>query len=172
MNSFDKAFDRLMGHEGNFTDNPKDPGNWTGGKAGSGVLRGTNWGIAASSYPTIDIKSLTRDDAKEIYRRDFWAYLDADTLPDGVAFQLFDFAVNSGMSTAVRAFQRSLGLADDGLWGPKSALAAAKQGESDLILGLCAERLDFMTRLSGWDNFGKGWARRIAQNLKYGAMDS
>jgi lysozyme family protein len=105
-----------MGHEGNFTDNPKDPGNWTGGKVGVGELRGTKFGIAANTYPAIDIRNLTRDEAKKIYKRDFWDKVNADSLPYGVSFQLFDFAVNSGMSTAIRYFQRALGVADDGVW--------------------------------------------------------
>jgi lysozyme family protein len=41
-----------------------------------------------------------------------------------------------------------------------------------MILNLNAERLDFMTRLSNWPNAGKGWARRIAKNLHYGALDT
>lgn len=172
MSSFDKAFDRLMGAEGNFTDNAKDPGNWTGGKPGVGELKGTKFGIAANTYPNIDIRNLTRDQAKAIYKRDFWDKIDGDTMFDGVAFQAFDFAVNSGMPTAIRYLQRACGVADDGVWGPKSTQAAAKFSESDLILSLLAERLDFMTRLSQWDDFGKGWARRIAQNLRYGSQDS
>lgn len=172
MNSFDTSFDRLMGHEGNFTDNPKDPGNWTGGKVGVGELRGTKFGIAANTYPAIDIRNLTRDEAKKIYKRDFWDKVNADSLPDGVSFQLFDFAVNSGCQTAIRYFQRALGVADDGVWGPKSESAARSMSESDMIMAICSERLDFMTRCSGWSDFGKGWARRIAQNLRYGALDS
>ena len=41
-----------------------------------------------------------------------------------------------------------------------------------MIMNLNAERLDFMTRLYNWDYASKGWARRIAQNLRYGALDS
>lgn len=172
MSSFNISFDRLMGHEGNFTDNPKDPGNWTSGKVGVGELRGTKYGIAASTYPTLDIKHLTRDEAKSIYKRDFWDVVEGDELPDGVSFQLFDFAVNSGCQTAIRYFQRALRVADDGIWGPRSVAAAKAMSESDMIMGICSERLDFMTRCGGWTDFGKGWARRIAQNLRYGVIDS
>lgn len=161
-----------MGHEGGFSKDPKDPGNWTGGKQGVGALHGTKFGIAANTYPNIDIENLTRDQAKVLYKRDFWDLIGADMMYDGVAFQIFDFAVNSGMPTAIRYLQRAAGVADDGKWGPKSAQAVARMGESDLILAILAERLDFMTRLSAWDDFGKGWARRIAQNLRYGAQDS
>lgn len=158
--TFDVAFDRLIGHEGGYVNDPNDPGGET------------KWGISKRSYPSLDIAALTRDDAKAIYRRDFWDRIHAEQLPDGVAFQVFDFAVNSGISTAVRYLQRAVGVADDGHWGPISQAAAAATAESDLIMRLNGERLDFMTRLANWTHAGKGWARRIAQNLRYGAIDS
>lgn len=170
--TFDDAFDRLIGHEQGFTKDRNDPGNWTGGVVGVGTLKGTNWGISAASYPHLDIRNLTRQDSKRIYRRDFWDRIHGDTLPDGVAFQVFDFAVNSGIATAIRYLQRAIGVADDGVWGPVSQAAADASRESDVIKILNADRLDYMTRLSNWPHHGKGWARRIAQNLRYGAADS
>lgn len=158
--NFDEAFDRLLGHEGKYSNDPADPGGET------------NWGISKRAYPDLNIKALTHDDAKLIYRRDFWNRINADRLFDGVAFQLFDFAVNSGIETAVRYFQRALGVADDGHWGPVSQAAADKMTETDQIMLLNAERLDFMSRLSTWATFSRGWARRIAGNLRYGAQDS
>lgn len=44
---FDVVFERLMPHEGGFQCDPKDRGNWTGGRVGVGELKGTNRGIAA-----------------------------------------------------------------------------------------------------------------------------
>lgn len=158
--TFDDAFSRLIGHEGGYVHDPNDPGGET------------KWGISKRSYPLVDIAALTREDAKTIYRRDFWDRIHADRLPEGAAFQVFDFAVNSGISTAVRCLQRAIGVADDGHWGPVSQAAANAMTESDLIMRLNGERLDFMTRLSNWTHAGKGWARRIAQNLRYGAVDS
>lgn len=158
--NFDLTFDRLMGHEGGYVFDRRDPGGET------------NWGISKRSYPLLNIKALTRDQAKAIYRRDFWDRIQADKLHDGVAFQLFDFAVNSGIETAVRAYQRALGVADDGHFGPLSLRAAQQASESDQIMRLSAERLDFMRRLSTWPAFGKGWAGRIAGNLRFGAEDS
>src|SRR5687767_7997978 len=115
--TFDTAFDRLIGHEGGYVNDPKDPG------------METNWGISKRSYPTLNIRALTRDEAKLLYRDDFWKPLNGDSLFDGVAFQLFDLAVNSGISTAIRLFQRALDVADDGHFGPVSQAAAAKMSE-------------------------------------------
>jgi lysozyme family protein len=158
--TFEDAFDRLIGHEGGYVNDPNDPGGET------------NWGISKRAYPHVDIKNLTRNGAKEIYRVDFWKRIKADRLYDGVAFQLFDFAVNSGIETSIRHFQRAIGVADDGIWGSISQAAADTMSESDTIMRLNAERLEFMTKLKNWPHHGKGWARRIANNLRYGAMDS
>ena len=158
--TFAEACDRLLGHEGGYTPGRGDPGGET------------NWGISKRSYPHVNIKALTRQQAVAIYRRDFWNRVHADTLLDGVAFQLFDFAVNSGIETAVRYLQRAVGVADDGHWGPRSRAAAKRMSESDTIMRLSAERLDFMTRLKNWPIASRGWARRIATNLRYGAEDS
>lgn len=160
MSVFEAMFDRVMGHEGGYVNDPRDPGGET------------KWGISKRSYPLLDIPALTRDEARAIYRRDFWDRINGDRLPDGVAFQLFDFAVNSGPETAVRYLQRAIGVADDGVWGPVSQAAAERFTESDTVMRLLGERLDYMTRLKNWPAHGRGWARRIAQDLRYGADDS
>jgi lysozyme family protein len=158
--NYDTAFDRLIGHEGGYVNDPSDPGGET------------NWGVSKRSYPNLDIKNLTRAKARDIYYQDFWLPIAGDRLHDGVAWQLFDFAVNSGIGTAVRAYQRALGVADDGHFGPASLAASRSMAESDQIALLLAERLDFMTRTKNWPHHGKGWARRIAANLRFGASDS
>ena len=158
--NFDLAFDRLMGIEAGYVNNPNDPGGET------------KWGISKRSYPNEDIPNLTRDRAKVIFKRDFWDRVNADKLPAGVAYQLSDFAYNSGPETATRYFQRALGVADDGHWGPASQAAADAASETDMIMGINAERLEFMTKLVNWPNASRGWARRITQNLRYGEQDS
>ncbi len=60
MITFDDAFTRLLGNEGGYVNDPRDPGGET------------NWGISKRSYPTVDIKNLTRTQAEDIYMHDFW----------------------------------------------------------------------------------------------------
>lgn len=157
---FDTAIERVLGAEGGYVNNPLDPGGET------------SFGISKRSYPDIDIRRLTRNGAIHIYKTDFWDRVHADELFDGVAYQSLDFAINSGIETAVRYLQRALGVADDGHWGPMTVAAARAMSESDQIMRLNAERLDLMTRLKNWPDASRGWARRIALNLRYGAQDS
>lgn len=169
---FDTAFERLLGHEGKLSLDYDDRGNWTSGEVGVGELKGSKFGISAMSYPDEDIENLTKERAKFLYRRDFWNRIHADEMHDGLAYQAFDFAVNSSIETAVRKLQAALGVADDGDWGKVTRAAAAAISESDAIMRFVAERLLFWTSLSTWPTFGKGWARRAAKNLRYGAEDS
>lgn len=156
--TFDTAFDRLLGHEGGYVNDPRDPGGET------------NWGISKRSYPHVDIKNLTREGAKAIYFRDFWEPLgDADS---AIKYQVFDFAVNGGLSTALRKLQAAIGVADDGHWGPLSAAALARMEKNDVLLRFNAQRIRYYTSLSLWPTYGKGWSNRVAGNLDYAAQDN
>jgi lysozyme family protein len=159
MITFDQAFDRLMGNEGGYVWVQRDPGGET------------NFGISKRSYPDVDIKALTRDEAKEIYRRDFWTAAGQKVAP-AVAFQVFDAAVNHGIGTAIRMLQRAIGAADDGHWGPFSDSLYEKLDTNDVLLRFLAERLDFMRKLATWPTFGAGWAGRIVNNLRFAALDN
>lgn len=169
---FDKAFDRLIGHEAGFSDDKKDPGNWTGGRPGVGELKGTKFGIAANTYPDLDIKNLTLDQARAIYFRDWWQKIGADEIDPAIVFQLWDFAVNAGMGTAKRALQRAVGVADDGKIGPRSLAAIKAMTVPDVLLRFNAQRLRFYTSLSTWPTYGKGWTNRVAGNLDYASEDA
>jgi lysozyme family protein len=157
--TFHQMFVRLIDVEGGYVNDPNDPGGET------------KYGISKRSYPTLDIKNLTLDDAEAIYLRDFWTRIAADKLPSSVAFQVFDFAVNSGIETAVRKLQAAIDVADDGYWGPVSAAAADAMSEATLILRLTAQRLRFWTKLKNWSSAGKGWINREATNLDYASLD-
>jgi len=162
MSTFDACFERLIGHEGGYTDNPKDPGNSTGGRVGAGQLNGTKYGIAANTYPDEDIKNITLERAKELYRRDYWSRIRADDMPVEIRYPLFDAAVNSGPVQATKWLQRAIGVAADGVIGPKTMAAVQAFDAGKLRSAMLAQRLLFMTNLPAWQTFGRGWARRIA----------
>lgn len=168
--NFDLAFDRLISHEGGYSDDPRDLGNWTGGKVGVGELKGTKFGIAAHSYPYLDIKNLTLEQAKEVYKRDFWEVA-GDAHPS-IKFQLFDAAVNHGHGNAIRFLQRAVKVADDGAWGKQSQAALDKMDHNDVLLRFVAYRLRFWASLKTFDVYGRGWTNRGAENLLFAAEDN
>lgn len=149
---------RIVGHEGGYWDDP------VGGP--------TKWGISQRSYPDLDISSLTVQDAEKIYRRDYLAPLQADRFEDGLAFQLLDFAVNSGQQTAIKVLQRTFGLTPDGIVGPVTMATIAGKTESDLVMIVIAARLQYMTSLKNWLTNSHGWTNRMANNLLYAVDDT
>ncbi|WP_327857627.1 glycoside hydrolase family 108 protein [Acinetobacter guillouiae] len=169
--NFEKAFARLIGHEGGYSNNRNDPGNWTGGKVGKGVLKGTKYGIAANTYPNLDIKDLTLEQAKAIYKKDWWDKLGAEQFHPAIVYQLWDFAVNAGKSRAVKELQQVAGVIDDGILGAKTIAAVKALPVTDVLILLTAERLRFYTSLTTWGTYGKGWTNRVADNLKYAVPD-
>lgn len=165
--TFEQAFETLIGHEGKFQNSPKDRGNWTTGFIGQGENKGTKYGISSMSYPHLDIANLTLEQAKVIYKRDFWSKAGCSSLPGGLAFDVFDTAVNSGVPRAAMLLQEALGVDADGKIGPITRAAiAAESSKAALQARFNGERLQFMTDLGTWPTYGKGWARRIAANLK------
>lgn len=170
--TFDIAFERVVGHEGGFTADPDDRGNWTGGQPGQGLLKGTKYGISAMSYPDLDIKNLTLDQAKAIYKRDFWDRAKGDQYDSAITFQLFDMSINHGQGNAIRMLQRAAKVADDGQIGPASLTAINAMSISDVIMRLNAERLIFIAKISTFSKYGAGWVNRTARNLQFGAEDN
>lgn len=170
--TFDEAFKRLIGHEGGYSTDRRDPGNWTGGRVGVGTLKGTKFGLAANTYPNLDIKNLTLAQAKAIYKKDWWDKLGADGMHSAIVFQLWDFAINAGKSRAIKELQQAVGVPADGIIGPQTLAAVNSHDLNDVILSLTAERLKFYTSLSTFKTYGKGWTNRVADNLKYAAQDN
>lgn len=159
--NFSACFAFTLGAEGGYTDDAADPGNWTGGAVNSGVLRGTKFGISASSYPTIDIASLTQETAEEIYRRDYWMLLQGDALPLPLAMVGFDGAVNAGPHMSVVWLQETVGQRADGILGADT-LAALNAGDPvALAREALVRRIDYYAQLPTWSTFGLGWTRRI-----------
>lgn len=160
--TYDEAISRMLKHEGGFTLHRGDPGNWTGGKVGVGQLKGTKYGIAANSYPNLDIRNLTLDDAKAIYKRDYASKVAYDEQPAGVDYSAFDICVNSGPGRALAI----LGQALETTSRASTTLARAAQMEPDkvaLIKNIAARRGAFYRSLRTFATFGKGWMRRNAE---------
>lgn len=151
--TFDDAFEKLLGHEGGYSNNPADPGGET------------NFGISKRSYPGEDIRGMTLERAKAIYLRDYWQAAGCGYVPEAVRFDLFDMAVNSGVKPAIMALQRAIGAAPDGVIGPKTLMLLDSIDSLRFRMRFNGHRLQLMSSLSTWSAFGRGWANRIAKNL-------
>lgn len=129
---------------------------------GDGRLGGTKFGISAASFPTLDIRNLSLDQARAIYRFRYWNPIAGDALPYGIALLAFDAAVNQGVGAAARMLQRSVGgLAIDGAIGPKSVAAIGAADPKETLGRLGAERALGYARDPDVITFGRGWYARL-----------
>ena len=158
--SFDQAFEFVVGHEGGYTADRRDRGNWTSGKIGVGQLKGTKFGVSAMSYPDLDIKNLTVEDAKAIYLKDYWEKVRSDDLPVGVDYLVFDIAVNHGVRDAIQWLQLAAGTNPDGVFGPQTLAAVQRRDPLRLIEEIGVTRQMDYIALKSWPTYGKGWTRR------------
>lgn len=169
--SFDRAINRVLGHEGGLSMDGQDPGNWTGGRVGVGHLKGTKWGISAAAYPHLDITGLTREDAIAIYKRDYWDRCHCDEWPGPVGEAVFDMAVNQGPGDAIRCLQRAARVTADGVIGPHTHAAVRSARPNDLLLDFFAWRvIDYAEIVrrnpKNWERHRLGWMRRLLREFK------
>jgi lysozyme family protein len=153
-NNWDKAIAFVLDMEGGYTLDPADPGGET------------NFGISKKSYPDLDIKNLTIDQAKEIYRRDYWMPCRGDNMPFPYAIALFDMAVNQGTGTAIRCLQETFGLTPDGIIGPMTmAAVTAASADSRKVKLFLARRLTIYARIMAANQtllvFARNWTFRV-----------
>ncbi|HDR9100067.1 TPA: hypothetical protein QDB15_001095 [Burkholderia vietnamiensis] len=159
MSSFDDAFDALIGNEGGYSNNPKDPGGET--------MWGVTARVARAAGYTGAMRDLPRDTAKVIAKRLYWDPLHLDQFDPRVAFQILDANYNGGHP--VIWMQGAAGARVDGVLGPQTIAAVQATDPLRFVLRWNALRLTYFTSLATWSKFGKGWTRRIAANLTKGA---
>lgn len=159
---FESCLREVLRHEGGYSDHPSDPG----GATNMGITRKTlaRWRKISpwTDLPKSAVKALSRAEAAQIYRAQFWNPCKAGAMPAGIDLAVFDFAVNSGPDRAVRVLQAALGVAADGEVGPKTLAALRSADNRALINAICDRRLAFLRGLATFPVFGRGWTSRVA----------
>lgn len=158
--AIDDLIARVIEREGGFVNNSAD----RGGATKYGITQGTLSGWRGSPVSIAQVQNLTEDEARKIYRANYFAGLEGVTDPKVLEF-LFDYSVNSGPRRAVQALQTVIGVPADGAFGPQSKAALACVKQDSLYWPLIAERLDNYLRIIANDRsqvvFAAGWANRI-----------
>ena len=155
---FEHAVSFVLAHEGGYSNDLDDDGGET------------KFVISKRSYPHIDMDTLTIEQTKSIYKRDFWdPQLYKDIKDVNLATKVFDLAVNMGSSWAHRLVQRALkstgqDIAEDGVLGPMTLAAINKADLSDLLAALKSEAAGYYRTLAATQprraKFLKGWLKR------------
>lgn len=137
---------------GGYTSDPDDPGG------------ATRWGISKRAHPDVDVETLTREQAQALYFEAYWKPIRGADLPEPVAVALFDFAVHSGVRTAVMRLQRIVGAVLDGVMGDRTLKAVAGRPPLQLALELTLARArhqgSLIVATPSLARFAGGWAAR------------
>jgi len=140
--NFNDCLTRVLKDEGGYSNVPGDNGG------------PTNFGITISDYrkyinprgTATDVKNMSVDQAKVIYKARYWDVLGCDDLPSGVDYTCFDYGVNSGVGRPRKALQRFKSLRG-----------------TQLINAINDERMAFLQSIGVGHNaqFLKGWTSRV-----------
>lgn len=155
--NFERALDLTLIYEGEYVNHPRDPG----GPTNMGITQATLSAFRGDKVTAADVKALTLEEARKIYKAQYWDRVRADNLPTGVDFAVFDYAVNSGPARAIKALQKAVGVKDDGVIGAFTLTAVHEWEPAYIVDRITAERMSFLRRLRTWSTFGKGWTRRV-----------
>ena len=166
---FDWAIDFVFAVEGYVSNSKYDSGGYT------------KYGIAQNSHPNVDVRNLTIDGAKRIYKEDYWDACKCGEFSRPLALYLLDFAVNSGVRNAALGLQRAVNklnagtgispLAEDGKIGTKTILAAFSIPEGLMQAAFHAYRTEFYFNIvkknATQNKFLRGWMNRLAKLNMY-----
>lgn len=154
---FDKAIAFVLAEEGGYVNDRYDPGGQT------------KYGISKASYPNVDIYNLTLEQAKNIYRKDYWEKSGGaiDDISPQVAIALMDTAVNLGLRTANIFLQQVIHTKADGIIGPMTRASLASCDLDQVLLDLLVARQLRYTELGTWHRYKRGWTRRVFRLMKY-----
>lgn len=147
----------------NFSNDAHDPGGQT------------MCGITSREYSiyrkmcgefTQPVVKCSQSEGYQIYFENYWRP-HCPFLLAGVDLVFFDASVNEGPVEATRILQYTLGVHNDGVWGPITQRAVNGIGTNmstpDFINAYTQRRKEVYTFLAGYPYFGKGWERRAAE---------
>ena len=153
---FDAAARKTIQIEGGYVNDPDDPGGET------------KFGISKRQYPKLDIRRLTKPQARAIYHRDYWLPMGCDQIASGrLAAKIFDIGVLTGVPRMSRILQQACnglgaGLVVDGHIGPVTTGWINTQDPCLILNEVVALAETYLTGL-GRKKCLQGWLRRVKE---------
>ena len=155
LTTFNEIIEVVLEHEGGYVNDPHDLGGET------------NFGITKRFYPDVDIKNLTKEQAKTIYHTDYWRRGKCDSVPSHLRHIYFDMVVNFGQSGAVKVLQeaavsRGHNIKVDGGIGPNT-IKAIQNVETDRVRAYRVLKFArIVIKKPTQEKFWLGWFRRAS----------
>jgi len=149
LSVFDQVIEYVIDDEGDDLNlSPNEPG----GASKYGVSLDTLSKFLGHKATLQDLKALSPDSAKQVYRKLYWDAIRADQLPVGLNYAAFDFAVNSGVATV------------DGVGMDDYLVRAMREPSVEAQINrLCDLRLERMRANPDWPKYKNGWSARVAR---------
>ena len=157
--NWNKSFDLVIVNEGGYVDNKLDPGgatNW-------GCTQAVWEGYIGHKVSVDDMKALTKEDVKPLYKKRYWDAIHGDAIPSGLDYCLFDCAINSGVNRSAKIIQEIVGVFADGAIGNNTVSAITQLNPITAINEFCDKRQAFLKSLKTFPVFGKGWSKRVSE---------
>lgn len=188
MGSFDEAVAYLLNNEGGLSENPYDHGGTTNFGISFRFLRNVlpenirRYGVFGEVVEQT-IKDLTIDQAKLIYRGEFWEHAAFDQINNqDICNYIFDMAVNMGIAPSIKCAQRACWavkrrreLVDDGILG-ENTLTAIKMCDFMLLPAMRSERAGYYRIIIAKDHeqekFINGWMTRAYESNGFSVKGS
>ena len=154
---FDDIIEKVLEHEGGLVDDPKDAGGLT------------NMGISQRAYPDEDIRGLTVERAKELYKRDYWDRYRTGSLPDRLRHIYVDMCINMGGGRAIKILQEACNSKNatkidvDGGIGPATIKAATNVEPFRLRAYRVMFYAELVMKKPEQERFWVGWFRRSCE---------
>lgn len=164
------AVNTILRHEGGFNNVKGDSGGATNYGISLRLLKDLDIDINDDGDINIhDIRSLTQDEAIDIYHREWWEKHSYGSMDSRVATKVMDMAVNMGAKQAHKLLQAALcklgrNVLCDGVLGPKTRAYINDVNALELVEQLRMECVGFYKMLvvkrPEYEKFLKGWLNR------------
>ena len=155
--SFEDIINQVLEHEGGYVNDPHDSGGET------------NFGIAKRWYPDVDIKNLTKEQAKHIYHTDYWRPAKCNETPAKLRHIYFDMCVNFGRRGAVKVLQQAANsklrnkIEVDGGIGPATIKAIQKVSLDRVRAYRVLRFANIVIEKPNQERFWLGWYKRATE---------
>jgi lysozyme family protein len=154
---FDEIIEKVLEHEGGYVNDPDDPGGET------------RYGISKRAYPDTDIKELTIEVAKGLYKRDYWDKYRVSDIPNRIRHGYFDMCVNMGGYRATKILQEACNSKNaekidiDGGIGPATIRASSSVEEFRLRAYRVLYYAELVMKKPKMEKYWVGWFKRSCE---------
>ena len=172
MATFISAYKKVINNEGGYVNDPKDPG----GETYKGIARNMNskwdgWTLIdlqkkQPNFPkNLDSNVDLQEKVEAFYQVNYWDKIKGDDIiNEDIAFSIFDFAVNAGVSTSASLAQMVADVDADGVLGAET-VAKINAMDADYFLAAftvakIARYVSIVKKRPSSQKYFYGWVRR------------